>query len=340
MRSRMLILPALALALVAGCSSRQSSQETSAPPATPPSAPAPVTGPFKVALLTTGPVTDKGWNQSAYEGLQAIQKDLGAQVANQENLQPNQFEEAFRDYANQGYTMVIGHGDELNDAAIKVAKDFPKTIFVTTGGKHSAANVIPIILVAEEGTYLQGMEAGFISKTGKGGFVGGQALENVKAAADAFGNGARAVNPKFVYQETYIGNWSDVAAAKGQTEALLSNGSDVISQNCDSAAKGLFSAAANKPGVYTFGANSDQNAMAPNVFSSFVLNVPKAFEELAKQVKAGTAQGAPLVLGLKSGDVSLLDNPKFSSVLTAAQKAQIAQATQDIESGKIKVTGK
>jgi basic membrane lipoprotein Med (substrate-binding protein (PBP1-ABC) superfamily) len=183
------------------------------------------------------------------------------------------------------------------------------------------------------------MEAGFLSKTGKGGFVGGQALPPVKTAADAFGKGAMAVVPKFSYQETYIGNWSDVAAAKGQAEALLSNGSDVISQNCDAAAKGLFDAA-NKPGVYTFGANSDQNAMAPNVFSSFILDVPKAFDDLAKQVKAGTAQGAPLTLGLKSGDVRVLDNPKFASVLTAAQKAQIAKAIQDIEDGKIKVTGK
>ena len=336
MRHSLFLLPLIGVALVAGCSSRQSSETNTPAPATQ-TAPAAAAGDYKVALLTTGPVTDKGWNQSAYEGLQQIAKDLGAKTANQENLQPNQFEEAFRDYANQGYSIVIGHGDEFNDAAMKVAKDYPKTFFVTTGGAHSAANVIPVIFSAEEGCYLQGMEAGMLSKTGKGGFVGGQQLPNVKSAADAFGLGAKAVNPKFVFQQTYIGNWSDVAAAKGQTVALLSNGCDVISQNCDAAAKGVFDAAGSKPNTYTFGANSDQNSMAPNVFSSFILDVPKALDDVAKQIKAGTAQGAPLVLGLKSGDIRLLDNPKFASVLTADQKATLAKTTQDIEDGKVKV---
>ncbi|MFM8473342.1 MAG: hypothetical protein ACKOBV_07470 [Candidatus Kapaibacterium sp.] len=33
---------------------------------------------FRVALLTPGPVSDGGWNASAYEGLQRIGKELGA----------------------------------------------------------------------------------------------------------------------------------------------------------------------------------------------------------------------------------------------------------------------
>lgn len=76
---------------------------------------------MKVALLTTGPVTDGGWNQSAYEGLERIQKTLGAQVAKQENLKPDAFEGAFRDYARQGYNIIFAHDDEFGPAATKVA---------------------------------------------------------------------------------------------------------------------------------------------------------------------------------------------------------------------------
>jgi len=337
MQRRLFLLPALCLALAAGCSSRETTQPSNTPVA-PAAAPAAVMGDFKVALLTTGPVTDKGWNESAYDGVLAIQKDLGATIEKQESLQPNQFEEAFRDFANRGFNIVIGHGDEFNAAANKVAKDYPKTVFVTTGGDHAAPNVVPIVFVAEEACYLQGMEAAMISKTGKGGFIGGQQLPNVQSAADAFGAGAKAVNPKFVFQQAYLGSWTDTGAAKAQTEALLTAGSDVISQNCDAAAKGVFDSAGAKPNTYTFGANSDQNSQAPNVFSSFILDVPKAFDDLAKQVKGGTYKGEILKIGLKDGDVRLLDNPKFASVLTADQKAKIAQATQDIEAGKLKVT--
>ena len=36
---------------------------------------------FRVALLTPGPVSDAGWNAAAYDGLQLIQHQLGAQTA-------------------------------------------------------------------------------------------------------------------------------------------------------------------------------------------------------------------------------------------------------------------
>ena len=38
--------------------------------------------PFRVGLLTTGPVSDQAWNAGAYRGLQAIRDSLGADVSN------------------------------------------------------------------------------------------------------------------------------------------------------------------------------------------------------------------------------------------------------------------
>ncbi|BDI32650.1 BMP family ABC transporter substrate-binding protein [Capsulimonas corticalis] len=329
------VLPLAALSLLAGCGPKQTAET---PPSTAPAAaPAPASGDFKVALLTTGPVTDGGWNQSAYDGLLKIQKDLGAQVDKQESLNNSQFEDAFRDFANRGYNVIFAHGDEFGPAAEKVAKQYPKTIFVTTGGTASAANLAPIHFATEEGTYLQGMEAAFVSKSGKGGFIGGQNLPPVKMAADAFANGAKSVNPKFNFQTTYINGWTDPVAAKAQTEALLSSGADVIAHNCDAAAKGMFDTAGPKPGVYTFGVNADENPKAANVLSSAVLDVPKAFADIAADVKAGKFQGHPISLGLKEGDVTLVDNPKLANVLTADQKAKVAAAAKDIADGKIKV---
>jgi len=42
-------------------------------------APSAATG-FKVALLTPGSIRDGGWNQSAYEGLERIRDELGAEI--------------------------------------------------------------------------------------------------------------------------------------------------------------------------------------------------------------------------------------------------------------------
>jgi len=43
---------------------------------------------FKVGLLTPGSVNDHGWNAIAYEGLQKIHTQLGAEISNQETKTP------------------------------------------------------------------------------------------------------------------------------------------------------------------------------------------------------------------------------------------------------------
>jgi len=328
----------LALVAIVGCDGKKLDETTPPAPAASTASTAPSTdSSFKVALLTTGPVTDGGWNQSAYNGLLKIQKDLGATIDKQENLKEAQFVDAFRDFANRGYNLIIGHGDEFGPAAAKVAAQFPNVDFVTSGGEKNGPNLSNIHFATEEGNYLQGMEAAYISKSGKGGFIGGQQLPPVDQAAQAFKKGALAVNPKFAYQITYINSWSDPGAAKTQTLTLLSNGADVISHNCDAAAAGMFQVAGAKSGVYTFGVNANENAKAPNVFSSAVLDIPKAFADIAAEVKNKTFKGGPVSIGMQTGDVALVDNPKFAAALTADQKAKIEAARNDIIAGKIKL---
>jgi basic membrane protein A len=293
---------------------------------------------FSVALLTTGPVSDGGWNQSAQDGVNLTKKDLGAKTSTEESLTPDKFADAFRDYASQGYQLIFAHGDEFGPTAEQASKQFPKTVFITTGGDEAAgSNIAPIEFATEEGTYLQGMEAAMVSKTGKGGFVGGQELPPVKRAADAFAAGARSINSHFQFQTLYLNSWTDTTAAKAATDSLMNSGADVIAHNCDAAAAGMFQAADGKPGVYTFGVNADENKKASNVLSSAFLDIPKAFDDIAKSVKDGTFQGKPLMLGLKQGDVRLIDNPALANVIPASGKAKIQQAEQQISAGNLKV---
>ena len=95
----------------------------------------PCSGPsLKVALLTPGAIYDQSWNAGAYQGLMRIRDSLGAQVSHIQTKTPAEFEDNFRQYGNQDYTIVFGHGFEYQDAAKRVAPEFPKTIYVTTSG--------------------------------------------------------------------------------------------------------------------------------------------------------------------------------------------------------------
>ncbi|HEX9160966.1 MAG TPA: BMP family ABC transporter substrate-binding protein, partial [Thermoanaerobaculia bacterium] len=100
---------------------------------------------LKVGLLTPGSVNDNGWNAIAYEGLQQIERQLGAEISNQETKTPAEFEEGFRSYGARGFDLAFGHGFEFQDAALAAGREYPKTIFITTSGSSVAKNVAPMV---------------------------------------------------------------------------------------------------------------------------------------------------------------------------------------------------
>ena len=296
-------------------------------------------GPFRVALLTPGPISDQSWNAGAFNGLKAIKDSLGAQTSHIQTRTPAEFEENFRQYGAQGYTLVFGHGFEFQDAALRVAPSYPKTIYVTTSGNSTAANVAGMTFAFEEASYLAGMVAGAMTKTNVVGAIGGTELPPVKASFAAFAAGAKAVNPKVRVLTSYIGNWDDVSAGKEQALAQIGQGADAVFQNADAAGLGIFQAAKER-GVYAFGANSNQNGVAPDVvLGSVVIDLPRAFLTVAREVKAGGFRPRVVDLGMKSGVVQLVYNPRLEARIPAATRAAVDSARVAIEAGTLKPLG-
>ncbi|GIW40885.1 MAG: BMP family ABC transporter substrate-binding protein [Candidatus Binatia bacterium] len=293
--------------------------------------------PFRVALLTPGPVSDAGWNALAYEGLLRIRDELGAEVSQMETKTPAEFEEGFRAYAKQGYQLVFGHGFEFQEAAATVAAEFPDTVFITTSGNTVRKNVAPIRFLLEEATYLEGMLAALMSRTGKAGVVGGIEIPSVKSTVLAFEAGAKAVDPDFEVPKSYIGNWEDVGAAKEAALALVEQGADFLFHNADAAGLGVFQAAQEKQ-VYAFGANKDQSDVAPDVvLASAVADIPTAFVQVAREVLEGRFVGRVEKKGMKDGVVSLVYNPRLEHKIPPEVRARVEEARQRIVAGELRV---
>jgi basic membrane protein A len=297
----------------------------------------PAAAPFKVALLSPGPVSDAGWNALAYEGLLAIRDQLGAEIAQIQTKTPAEFEEGFRDFARRGYKLVFGHGFEFQDAAATVAPDFPGTVFITTSGNTVRTNVAPLRFMLEEATYLEGMLAAGMSKTGKAGVVGGIEIPSVKSTVIAFSAGAKAVRPDMSIVTAYLGNWEDVGAAKQAALAQIQQGCDCLFHNADAAGLGVFRAAEEKK-VYAFGSNKNQNDVAPDVvIASAVADIPRAFLQVAREVKEGRFVGKIERMGMKDGVVSLVLNPRLEARIPADLKARVNQAREAIIAGTLTV---
>jgi basic membrane lipoprotein Med (substrate-binding protein (PBP1-ABC) superfamily) len=257
-------------------------------------------------------------------------------ISHVEARTPAEQDEALRTYAAQGYDLVFAHGFEFQGAAERVSAQYPKTVFIVTSGSRSKGNVSPLIFKLEDASYLAGMVAGGLTRSNVLGFVGGIELPPIKAAYEGWVNGAKAVNPKVRSREIYLNSFDDAAAGREAALALIRIGADMVHHNADAAALGLFQAVKESPGVYVFGANADQSSLAPDrVVGSAVIDLPRAFLLVAKEVKAGTFRPKVEAFGLASGVVRYTANPELDSLVPAALRARVRAAGDSIAAGTL-----
>ena len=289
---------------------------------------------FCVALLTPGPISDQSGNGGAYAGLMRIRDSLGARVSHIQTKTPADFEENFREYGAQGYDLVFGHGFEFQDAAKRVGPQFPKTLYVTTSGNTAAGNVAGIRFSFSDASYLAGMLAASMSRSGTLGVIGGTELPPVKESFTAFEAGARRVNPKIQVLTSFVGNWDDVSAGKELALAQFARGADVIFQNADAAGLGVFQAAREKRSAYVVGSNADQNNIAPEVtLGSVLIDLPQAFLAVAREVKDGGFRARVVTFDARSDVVRFVVNPAIRDRIPARALARVDSISAMIHAG-------
>jgi basic membrane lipoprotein Med (substrate-binding protein (PBP1-ABC) superfamily) len=300
-------------------------------------APRPAQTGLRVGLITPGSIADAAWNSGAYAGLQRIHDSLGLPVSHVEARTPAEQEDALRTYAAQGYRLVFAHGFEFQEPAERVSAQYPNTIFIVTSGARVHGNVAPIIFRLEEASYLAGMVAGGLTQSNILGFVGGIELPPIKAAYDGWVNGARAVNPKVQSREIYLNSFDDAAAGREAALALIRVGADMFHHNADAAALGVFQAVKESKGVYIFGSNADQSALAPErVVGRAVIDVPHALLLVAQEVKSGSFKPRVEALGLASGVIRYQPNPALGSLVPSTLNARVKAAADSIAAGTLR----
>jgi basic membrane lipoprotein Med (substrate-binding protein (PBP1-ABC) superfamily) len=333
MHAKKLFWPlALVVVFATGCTGGSSSSTST-------DAPKPISAQptdFKVALLTPGSVSDSGWSALAFQGLEAIRTEMGAETNNQVAT-GTQIKDGLRSYAQKGYSLVFGHGYEYNEPSVEVAKDFPKTMFVSSSGGKTAPNVGAFRFYLEQSFYLAGMMAAEMSKTGKLALIGGDDVPSIRSTFKGFEAGAKAANPKIQFKEVFTGSGEDVAKAKLATLQAIGEGADFVIHQANAAAQGVFDACKEK-NVYAFGANLNQNDNPSGVVVASAIIVAKpAFLDVAKQVKDGTFKGGIILKGMDSGAIDFVLNPSFVGKIPDKVQKDLTTTMAAIKSGKLVV---
>ena len=291
---------------------------------------------LRVGLITPGSIADAAWNAGAYQGLTWIHDSLGLPVSHVEARTPAEQDEALRAYAAQGYGLVFAHGFEFQEAAERVSAEYPRTTFIITSGRRVRGRVAPLIFRLEEASYLAGMVAGVLTKTNVIGFVGGIELPPIEAAYQGWAKGATVVNPKVRSRKVYLNSFDDAAAGREAALALIRAGADMFHHNADAAALGVFQAAKESRGVYVFGSNVDHAHLAPErVVGSAVIDLPRAFLLVARELKEGRFTPKVESFGLGSGVVRYVANPALDSLLPAGLTERLRAAADSISAGTL-----
>jgi basic membrane lipoprotein Med (substrate-binding protein (PBP1-ABC) superfamily) len=305
-----------------------------------------------VAVVVPGTTADGGWNYSAKEAAEAIQKELSLPepVSFVENVEQSRRKAMLREYGRDGYRLVICHGYEFNQVVKEIAGDFPETLFVISGYDQPDPRFGSIVYQLGEAAYLCGAMAAKITQTGHVGFVAAQQVPPVELCYQGFREGFLKHRPAgSVRSAVYIEGthpWEDSAAAKEKTTALLRTEEpariDLLFQNADAASRGIFEAVEQRPErIFVFGCNRDQNATTATrkVLASAVIRVDRAFVRVAQAVRAGTYQPHVASETISTGVIECIPSPRLQELVGAdvakAAVAAMEDARQDIGSGRV-----
>ncbi len=81
-----------------------------------------------LAVVLTGPWDDNSWNEAGYNATMALE-DSGVKVTFSENVGDGDAQRVIREYAEEGYDMIVAHSFGYQDAVFAVAPELPRHQF-------------------------------------------------------------------------------------------------------------------------------------------------------------------------------------------------------------------
>ncbi len=294
--------------------------------------------PIKVGFVVPSTRDDLAWSQAMYEGIVAVQQELGEgklELSISERLgNPVDAAAAIRQYASQGYDIIIAHGAQYQSLLNDIAPDFPKTSFAYgTGYAAKFPNIFAYDPHAQEGAYLGGVIAGMMTKSGVIGLVGPVEAGDAIKYNKGFEMGVKAVNPKAVVRIAYTGSFNDLVGASEIARTAIKAGADFLSGSSQQSV-GALKAVAEHKGVHWISTDLNMKDVAPDsVLMAQVYLFKNVVKEIIDSRAKGELGGRAIPLSLANGNIDIQVNHELPPEV--AKKLEEVKA--DIASGKLKI---
>jgi basic membrane protein A len=263
-----------------------------------------------VGVIYVGPKDDYGYNQAQAQAAAKIKKLPGVTVVEEERVpetvevQKTMASMIEQDGASLIFPTSYGYFDPH---VLKMAEKYPKVRFAHCGalwveGKHPK-NAGSYFGYIDECQYLNGIAAGFASKSKKIGFIAAKPIPQVLRNINAFTLGATSVDPKITCQLIFTGDWALPVKEAEASNALIDQGVDVITMHVDSPK--VIVENCERRGIYVCGYHANQSALAPKGYlTGAEWNWITPYTIHVKAAQAGTPMQNFLRGGLKEGFVT------------------------------------
>lgn len=299
--------------------------------------------PFKVAVVMPSAINDLAFSQSMYDALNKIKDEMGADhfdfAFSEGMFVVDDAAAAIRDYASEGYNLVIAHGSQYGSSLQEIAPDFPDIAFawgttVDTFTEQGINNVFAYEARSEEGGYVNGVIAASLSESNVLGVIGPIETGDAKLYVDGFVAGATATKPDIKVNVNYIGSFSDVALASEAAQTHIQAGADGLTGSAQMVVGAVGVAEENN--AYWFGTQASQTSLAPSiVVANQIYEWTVVLNPMIEKVKSGQLGGESFALTLANGGLVIEFNPDMD---IPAEVKDLADATiAGISSGSIVV---
>ena len=293
--------------------------------------------PIKVAGIYTVPV-EQQWVSRIHKAAEAAVAAGTAEYVYTENTANTDYPRVMREYAEQGYQLIVGEIFGVEQEAREVVDEYPDTAFLL-GSSFLQDEAHPNLAVfdnyVQDASYLSGIIAGAMTQTGNIGMVGGFPIPEVNRLMNAFMAGVRETKPDATFQVSFIGSWFDPPKAKETAFAMIDNGADLMY-----AERFGVSDAAQERGILAIGNVIDTQADYPEtVVASAIWHFEPTLDAALAKVAAGEfkADNYGVYSFLKEGGCSLAPLGTFEGKVPEAALALVAEREAAIKDGSFTV---
>lgn len=288
---------------------------------------------LQVGFVYVSPIGDAGWSYAHDMGRKMVEKLPEVKTSFVEAVPEGpDAERVMLNMARKGFDLIFATSYGYMDPMLKVAKQFPKTVFMHCSGFKTAENMGTYFGRIYQMRYLSGMVAGAMTKSNILGYVAAYPIPEVIRGINAFALGARDVNPKAQVRVVWTKTWFDPPKEKEAAKSLIDVGADVLAQHQDTPS---VQEAAQEKGIYSVGYNTDMSGFAPKAhLTAPVWNWGPFYVQTVQEVQKGTWKSKSVWLGLETG---IVDLAPFGPMVPKAVQDRVLAKKQEIKEGKFKV---